>query len=283
MWRKPQTRQRLPAKAYFHCSERCTVGAPGRSGSGRRGGSRRSCPRQVRKVRVGQVVPPARPPARPPTGTPASARAACAAGSASVVRSTSASAPSASDSTTITCPGWARSSTSHSATAAWAAPRLPTDPERSGASDAVADAEPLGDGLDRPHVEPAHNGVVDVALGQPRIFQRGRKGLAGQRHVELLAEALLPDVRVRLAGDAPAVQELVARRAPADHLGHRAVGRADERGGAVTAVALLGRAGQAGAQVRDHRQRGATAARPTPHPAPGAARPRPSADEPVKS
>ena len=109
-------------------------------------------------------------------------------------------------------------------------------------------------------MQPAHNGVIDIALGQPRIFQRGRKGLAGQRHVELLAEALLPDVRVRLARDAPAVQELVARRPPADQLGHRAIRRAQQRGGAVPAVALLGRARQAGAQVRDHRQRGATAA-----------------------
>ena len=50
MWRKPQTWQRLAAKAYFHSSERCTVGAPGRSGSGRRGGSRCIWPRQVRKV-----------------------------------------------------------------------------------------------------------------------------------------------------------------------------------------------------------------------------------------
>ena len=49
MWRKPQARQRLAAKAYFHSSERCTVGAPGRSGSGRRGGSRRSWERQVKK------------------------------------------------------------------------------------------------------------------------------------------------------------------------------------------------------------------------------------------
>ena len=50
MWRNPQTWHRLPAKAYFHSSERCTVGAPGRSGSGRRGGSRCIWPRQVRKV-----------------------------------------------------------------------------------------------------------------------------------------------------------------------------------------------------------------------------------------
>ena len=49
-WRKPQAVQRLAAKAYFQASERCTMGAPGRSGSGRRGGSRCSWPRQVKKA-----------------------------------------------------------------------------------------------------------------------------------------------------------------------------------------------------------------------------------------
>ncbi len=42
MWRNPHTVHRLAAKPYFHPSERWTVGAPGRSGSGRRGGSRTS-------------------------------------------------------------------------------------------------------------------------------------------------------------------------------------------------------------------------------------------------
>ena len=50
MWRKPQAEQVLASKAYFHSSERRTVGAPGRSGSGRRGGSRCNWPRQVKKV-----------------------------------------------------------------------------------------------------------------------------------------------------------------------------------------------------------------------------------------
>ena len=50
MWRKPHTWQRLATNAYFQRSERWTVGAPGRSGSGRRGGSRRIWPRQVRNV-----------------------------------------------------------------------------------------------------------------------------------------------------------------------------------------------------------------------------------------
>jgi len=50
MWRKPQAVQVLAAKAYFHPSERRTIGAPGRSGSGRRGGSRWSWPRQVKNA-----------------------------------------------------------------------------------------------------------------------------------------------------------------------------------------------------------------------------------------
>ena len=125
------------------------------------------------------------------------------------------------------------------------------------------------------------DGVVDVALGQAGVLERGGKGLAGQRHVELLAEALLPDVRVGLAGHPPAVEELVAGRAPADELGHRTVGRAERGGGAVAAVALLGRAGQAGPQVRDDGQRGARR-RPL-HRAPAAAHPTAERDEPAKS
>ncbi len=132
-------------------------------------------------------------------------------------------------------------------------------PGQVGGQDPVAHAEALGDGLDRPHVQAGDDGVVDVALGHACVLERRREGLTGQRHVHLLAEALLPDVRIGLTGHPPAVEELVARRPPADHLGHRAVRRADQRGGAVTAVALLGRARQAAAQVRDDGQRGAAA------------------------
>ena len=44
MWRNPHTVHRLAMNPYFQPSERWTVGAPGRSGSGRRGGSRCSWP-----------------------------------------------------------------------------------------------------------------------------------------------------------------------------------------------------------------------------------------------
>ena len=46
----------LAAKAYFQPSERRTIGAPGRSGSGRRGGSRCELAPPGQKGRVGQIV-----------------------------------------------------------------------------------------------------------------------------------------------------------------------------------------------------------------------------------
>src|SRR5438094_5311209 len=49
-WRAPHARQRLPVNANFHDSARKEGGAAGRSGSGRRGGSRWRKPRQVRAV-----------------------------------------------------------------------------------------------------------------------------------------------------------------------------------------------------------------------------------------
>ncbi len=126
--------------------------------------------------------------------------------------------------------------------------------------------------------------MVDVALGDSGVLQRGREGLAGQGHVEFLAEALLPDVGVRLAGDPPAVEELVTRCATAHQFGHGAVGGADEGHRTVPAVTLFGRARQAGAQVGENGQGGAAASRaPRRRPAPAAASPPPSADDPTKS
>src|SRR5262245_43051444 len=48
--RAPHAWQRLPVKANFHDSARNDGGAAGRSGSGRRGGSRWRNPRHVRNV-----------------------------------------------------------------------------------------------------------------------------------------------------------------------------------------------------------------------------------------
>ena len=131
---------------------------------------------------VGEVVAPGRRPARPPSGTPASGRAACAAVRASVVRSTSASAPSASESTTITCPGVARSSTSASASAGLGRAEV-AHRGRSGRGPARPWRTPSAgrDGLDGPDVQPGHDGVVDVALGEAGVLQRVGEGLAGQR------------------------------------------------------------------------------------------------------
>ena len=140
-------------------------------------------------------------------------------------------------------------------------PEVAHRPGEIGNQSVLAHAEPLRDRLDRPHVQAGHDGVVDLTLGQAGVLERGGKRLAGQWHVELLAEALLPDVGIVLTGDAPAVEEFVAGCAASDQLGHRAVGRAQQRGGAVTAVTLFGRAGQTGAQIRDDGQRGAAATR----------------------
>ncbi len=103
-------------------------------------------------------------------------------------------------------------------------------------------------------MEARHNGVVDVVLGHAGGLEGVGEGLAGQGDVHLLAEALLPDVRVHLTGNPPAVEELVAGRTPPDELGHRAVDPAEERHPAVARVPLLGPAGQAGAEVRHHGQ-----------------------------
>src|SRR4051794_32895041 len=54
-WRVPHSSQREPVKPYFQSSRRNDGGAAGRSGSGRRGGSRVSIPRQVRKVAYGRA------------------------------------------------------------------------------------------------------------------------------------------------------------------------------------------------------------------------------------
>ena len=190
-------------------------------------------------------------------GTPASARACCAATSAGVVRSTKASAPSARESTTTTWPGLrplehvAQGDTEVRRT------EIADRPGEIGHEDAVADAEPAGGALGGAPVQPGHDGVVDVALGEAGVLEGGGERLAGERDVDLLAEALLPDVRVGLAGHPPAVQELVAGGTAPDQLGDGTVGSEDEGGRPVTALALFGRAGQPGPQVGHEGERGA--------------------------
>ena len=126
MWRNPQTWQRLAAKAYFHSSERCTVG---RRALGVRAPRwlpvHLAAPGQERRRRAGRHARPR--PVRPPSARPPRHRLLCGAPGSVGFRCAgrSASAPSASDSTAITCPGSARSSTSQSVTPTCAAPRFP--------------------------------------------------------------------------------------------------------------------------------------------------------------
>ena len=117
---------RLPMKAYFQSSVRTEGGDAGRSGSGRRGGSRWRNPRHVRNwayERSSRVA------ARRSRTAVAGRRAA----SASVVRSRHTSQPSAREITAMSWPGVARSSTSARTSAQCAVPVLPTSASRSSA------------------------------------------------------------------------------------------------------------------------------------------------------
>ena len=94
------------------------------------------------------------------------------------------------------------------------------------------------------------SGSLDAGLGE-----RALRRVADQRHVRLEAEALLPHAARGLAGDAPAVEELGRRRRLGDDRRERVVAVAEqERGGGVAGVALVGGAGAAAAQVRQHGQ-----------------------------
>ena len=172
-------------------SVRADGGAAGRSGSGRRGGSRSRKPRQVRNCGyVRSLV----------GGGDAVAhrhRLAVRPAAASVVRSTHTSQPSASSTTAIVWPGSARSSTSASSSAQWAVPVLPTSAARSSTTDSGLAPMALRRRLDGPGVEPGDDDVVDVGEGDAGALQRRGDGLLGERHVGVLAEALLPDLGVR--------------------------------------------------------------------------------------
>ena len=115
----------------------------------------------------------------------------------------------------MTCPGSARSRTSHRATPAWAAPRFPTDPVRSGASTPSRTPRLAAAARTARTCRPVTIAWSTSPSASPASFSAAAKASRASGHVELLAEALLPDVRVRLAGHAPAVEELVARRAAA--------------------------------------------------------------------
>ncbi len=97
--------------------------------------------------------------------------------------------------------------------------------------------------------------VVELVRRHTGGLQRVVDRLIGERHVDLLAEPLLPHVRRRLAGQAPAVEELVGRARERHELGDDVVVvRPQERRAAVAAVALVRAAGQSRADVGEHRE-----------------------------
>ena len=230
--------QVLAAKAYFQPSERRTIGAPGRSGSGRRGGSRWSWPRQVKKDRVGQIAAARRHllghgrhqsgPAR---------RLGLRQGLGGAQHQGIGPVGQGEHHDDLTRhgplehvgqgePGLRRT-------------EIADRPREVGCQDPGGETEAGGDRPDRPGVEARDDGVVDVVLGHPGRLEGVGEGLTGQGDVHLLAETFLPDVRVHLAGDPPAVEELVAGRAPSDELGHRALRTAEEGHPTVAGVTLL--------------------------------------------
>ena len=104
-------------------------------------------------------------------------------------------------------------------------------------------------------MQPGNHEVVDVLGEQAGPGQGVGHRLLGQRQVGGLAEALLPDLAGRLTGDPPPVQELPGHRGPGQLDDQRRRTRVEEeRGGRVTATALVTGAGQSGTYVGQHRQ-----------------------------
>ena len=108
-----------------------------------------------------------------------------------------------------------------------------------------------------PGVHAGDDEVVDGVGGDAGLLEGVGDRLLGQRHVGVLAEALLPLAR-GLARDAPAVEELAGGGRRADRRSANDGPRLAEHeggGGVVAAVALVGAAGQAGAHVGQHEAR----------------------------
>ena len=99
-------------------------------------------------------------------------------------------------------------------------------------------------------LEAAHPDAPGLHASLPEGFGDG--GLS-ERDVHVFAEALLPLAREGLAGDAPAIEELAARRRHGDRRGEDgcaiAVVRAEKRHGGVAHVALVAPAGEARAEI----------------------------------
>ena len=199
----------------------------------------------------------------------ATGRAGCQPASASVVRSTTASAPSARCSTTTTVPAGVPA-------ARQGFQRPGQDQERVGRA-ALAHArgqvvghhgriEPqlLDQPGDGPPVHAGDHQAADVTDLQPGRFQGPGQGILAQGQVAVLAEALLPQPRGAVARRPPAIRELVRGRGAGHEFGQHAGALTDQHGRPGIAAGGLVRAGrETVAQVPgDHQVRPASAAAP---------------------
>ena len=113
----------------------------------------------------------------------------------------------------------------------------------------VASAETLRQGPDGSGVQSGDDDPVHLGRGERCRLQRRVPRLLAERHVLRLAEALLPDLGAPVTGRAPAVEELLGGRAAPEVLGDdRGLARvrvADEqRGGAVAPADSSGLVGR---------------------------------------
>nr|WP_291822489.1 hypothetical protein [Candidatus Microthrix sp.] len=108
------------------------------------------------------------------------------------------------------------------------------------------------DRLHRPAGAAGDDQLGDVAAGQLQLFEQAVERTQGGGGELTLAEALLPGPGVGLVGQAPAIEKLARGAGRAEKLAQqRPVGLVAEqhRSAGVAAVGLVGRAGQAGADV----------------------------------
>ena len=170
-----------------------------------------------------------------------------------MVRNTSTSAPSARATTASTWPGPAASTMEASTSPGWAAPVCPTVVVRSSARAPSLTPSLRASALAARPCMPVTATWSTWSALTPAAFSAGLPRLGAERDVAGLAEALLPHPGPAVAGGAPPVEELVADRGPPEVLGqHRASGPVvpdQDGGGAVPARHLVGRGGQAVAQV----------------------------------
>ena len=127
----------------------------------------------------------------------------------------------------------------------------------------VPHPERAGQRLGRPPVHAGDRHLVHLVGAHAGGLQPCLPRLGPQRDVAGLAEALLPHPGPAVAGGAPPVEELVADRGPPEILGHHRCARPvvpdQDGGGTVPAGHLVGRGGEAVAQVGQDDQGGSRA------------------------